>query len=248
MRFIYIASVIICSVACTNYAGAVSKDSQLTQAIEPILCVYTDVAQGSGQSLSTTCQNQSVPTVETITANDRFPIITGIYPSAESISLSVYIDEDKYTLGVNPELTSIVDDWRLDLHSLSTALPAGNYTITVETLHQDSILLQSVYTMALHVPVREVVETRTETGSGHTVSRLERNPRDGTYHIYSESDDLMALGNNPLDPGNLFSILKMEPRRGTASGINLWVLIPGLVIVVTVSLFFLFLLKRRRRN
>ncbi|MGB3023339.1 MAG: BspA family leucine-rich repeat surface protein [Candidatus Saccharimonadales bacterium] len=71
------------------------------------------------------------PTVNPLTAAGGQPIITGTYDAENSQSLSVAVNGITYVLGVATQLTVSGNTWKLDLSSLSPALPAGAYDVKV---------------------------------------------------------------------------------------------------------------------
>ncbi|MBP7775317.1 MAG: LPXTG cell wall anchor domain-containing protein, partial [Candidatus Saccharimonas sp.] len=72
-----------------------------------------------------------LPTVNPLTAAGGQPIITGTYDAENSQSLSVAVNSITYVLGVATQLTVSGNTWKLDLSSLSPALPAGAYDVKV---------------------------------------------------------------------------------------------------------------------
>ncbi|MFZ2513406.1 MAG: Ig-like domain-containing protein, partial [Candidatus Saccharimonadales bacterium] len=72
-----------------------------------------------------------LPTVNPLTAAGGQPIITGTYDAENSQSLSVAVNGITYVLGVATQLTVSGNTWKLDLSSLSPALPAGAYDVKV---------------------------------------------------------------------------------------------------------------------
>lgn len=188
-----VAILIIFAVSLMSPSWSNALESQLSQTIEPITCVYTNVTQGSGHSLSTTCQSEIAPTITSLAARSGHPLVSGTYSSARARTLSVYVGAKKYTLTINNELTVNGDNWTLDTPIGVSQLRPGIYDVVVEVLTIDDILLRSVYDGALIVPINHIVETRTETGLGATVARVTNNPTMGTYRISSDATDRLAV-------------------------------------------------------
>lgn len=70
------------------------------------------------------------PTVESITSADTTPVIKGTWQEGVATSLKVTVNNQAYTLGQNPELTSSAGAWQL---SLAQPLPPGSYDVSVES-------------------------------------------------------------------------------------------------------------------
>ena len=67
-------------------------------------------------------------TVTPLTTNDNTPMLAGTFDSADSAGLSVAVDGVTYVLGVDAELTNLVDAWTLDL-SLLPAMADNTYEV-----------------------------------------------------------------------------------------------------------------------
>ncbi len=146
-------------------APVAAVQTRLYQTIDPIYCTYTNVATGTIDGISTTCDNQNVPTVTAATATDGWAVLSGTFTSANSIQLRVWVNGQWYTLGITPALTTHNDTWTLDLRHVGVRLSAGTYDVVVEELTANSFLLRSNYTAVLSVSSYTIVTTTTETGS-----------------------------------------------------------------------------------
>lgn len=170
---------VVLAVSMPSYTQAMGGGSQLSQTIKPIECIYTNVETGSGVEVNNTCETQEIPTLETVEMVQRKAVLSGTYPSIRAMSLRVWIGSHWYTLGASPALRVEGDSWYLDLALVNETLTAGTYTIEVEVLTYESVLLRSIYTQALVVPVVNIIQTETEVGQGKTVESRQRS-QDGS--------------------------------------------------------------------
>ena len=79
------------------------------------------------------------PTVVDLTTGDATPIITGTYQSADTETLTVTVDGvGTYTLGVDPELTAVGDNWTLNLGGTVPPL-TDNTTYQISATATDAV-------------------------------------------------------------------------------------------------------------
>ncbi|MDX1430905.1 MAG: cadherin-like domain-containing protein, partial [Gammaproteobacteria bacterium] len=72
------------------------------------------------------------PTVDNLTTNNDQPTITGTYDAAGTSGvLTVTVDGMTYTLGTDPALTALGNDWTLDLAVSAQILADGTYDVVV---------------------------------------------------------------------------------------------------------------------
>ena len=124
------------SVLSTGYV--VAKDSQLEQQILPQDCNYTTVETGSGVVNDIDCPTFP-PVVSNVDVNDGRPVIIGVYDAIHTEELKVWVNGRWYVYGVDSELTTNGNVWKIDLSQLTNPLPAGDYELIVETTDQGDI-------------------------------------------------------------------------------------------------------------
>lgn len=80
--------------------------------------------------------------VSIVTDNDR-PVIRGTYDSNYVTTLRVRIGQQGrwYTLGIDPELTAVGDNWTLSLSGATTGLRLSTYDVQVEATTVDGVVL-----------------------------------------------------------------------------------------------------------
>ncbi len=109
----------------------------LNEDIYNVVAIHTDLLGASSTDTGTTDLNIDLtgplptPTVNSLTTNDLTPTVTGTYPSGDAAGgLSVEVDGNTYTLGVDPELTAAGGIWTLNLDG-TTPLAENTYDVTV---------------------------------------------------------------------------------------------------------------------
>lgn len=147
-----------------NPVGAMT--ATLGQTVEPITCVYTVIDSGDSISSSTTCDSVVPATLDAVNPRAGRPLLGGTVTTVSLASLRVGVGDRWYTLGATSYFTSNAGVWTLDLATLTTPLPAGMYTITLEERTTSDFLLRSVYQNVLVVPTVEIARTDTSDGSG----------------------------------------------------------------------------------
>ncbi|AGL62187.1 hypothetical protein L336_0481 [Candidatus Saccharimonas aalborgensis] len=102
-----------------------------------------------------------LPTVNPLSASGGQPIITGTYDAENSQSLSVTVNGVAYVLGVATQLTVSGNTWRLDLSSLSPALPAGAYDVKVAVTTRGGAVLgdSTAAELVLSAPANPLAST-----------------------------------------------------------------------------------------
>jgi hypothetical protein len=120
-----------------------AQQVQLEQQINPIECTYTTTQTGTGSNIDSTCDNQPIPLVTSIIANNGRPVIKGVFSATRAIMLRVWINGQWYTYGTDARLTVNGDLWELDLSSLNVPLIAGVYTVVIEVETNDGLLLRN---------------------------------------------------------------------------------------------------------
>lgn len=156
--------------------AAVSTNSTLSQAVEPITCVYTITELGESTSSSTACDSVIAPTLDTVEPRAGRPYLAGALTSTDLAMFRVWIGGVWFTNGVSTYLTVTADTWVLDLSALASPLDSGDYTIILEEQTTSDFLLRSVYPSALYIPRVEIIRTDTIVGNGttsHYVSKWE---------------------------------------------------------------------------
>lgn len=145
-----------------------SEQSQLSQTVQPITCVYTTTATGDTTSSSTDCDSLAAATLDEVQPRDGRPLLGGTVTAVGLTGFRVWVGGVWFTNGSSPYLNVFGTNWTLDLASITLPLPAGDYTIVLEERVNNNFLLRSVYEEVLTIPVREV--TRTDTNDGKRVT------------------------------------------------------------------------------
>lgn len=133
------APLLAASLVAPLHNVAAAQNSQLQQTI-----TLDCLAMPSSPACS-----MSLPSIDMIDVNDGRPIVSGKYDSTYATSLRVTIDGVTYVLDTNSELTAVGDTWRLDL-SRSERLPAGIYSIDVESIDNDGKSLSASASFVVH--------------------------------------------------------------------------------------------------
>lgn len=144
---------------CISYPS-MATESHLSQQIKPIECVYTTTQTGEQETVTSTCENQPVPTVTQIIIENSRPVIKGTYRASTALMLRVWINGQWYTYGTDARLTTNGDSWTLDLSGLNMSLQAGTYVIVVEVETTDGLLLRNTNAGAFIIaepPVQAVI-------------------------------------------------------------------------------------------
>ena len=150
---IFISSVFVGFAAS---AVASAQQTELTQEIKPIECVYTTTDDGTGTTTNSTCEGQPIPDMTEVIVNQGRPILRGTYSATRAIALRVWLNGQWFTLGVDSRLTTDGDTWSLDLSDLNEALQSGLYMVIVEVETNDGLLLRNTNAGSFIVPVRPV--------------------------------------------------------------------------------------------
>lgn len=142
--------------------------------IYDVVVSFTDPAGNStddptSNELSILRPDADIPTVDTLKFVGNKPVITGTFDSKNTQELSILINDTKYTLGVNSELTTNGDTWRLDLSQLPKGLTLGIYDVRVETISRDGSIITDVTTneISLVAPAKPTTGQNNEEGSNN---------------------------------------------------------------------------------
>lgn len=154
MKFIVIiiiSSIVVGFLASTTTSA---QQTELTQEIQPIECVYTTIDDGMGTTTNSTCEGQPIPDMTEVIVNQGRPILRGTYSAMRAIALRVWLNGQWFTLGVDSRLTTDGDMWLLDLSDLNMPLQSGLYTVVVEVETSDGLMLRNTNAGSFVVPVR----------------------------------------------------------------------------------------------
>jgi surface protein len=102
-----------------------------------------------------------LPTVNPLSASGGQPIITGTFDAVNSQSLSVTVNGITYVLGIDSQLTASGNNWKLDLSSLSPALPSGAYDVKVAVTTRGGAVLgdSTAAELVLSAPANPLAST-----------------------------------------------------------------------------------------
>ncbi|MCZ6774819.1 MAG: DUF4347 domain-containing protein, partial [Proteobacteria bacterium] len=117
-----------------DWALDLSAIAPLADGTYEVVAIATDAVGNatmdvSSNELEVDTTGPSAPVVNPLTTNDTTPILSGTYTAADSLWLSVAVNGVTYVLGTDAELTTLGDDWTLDLSAIAP-LADGTYEVT----------------------------------------------------------------------------------------------------------------------
>lgn len=154
-----------CGVALISAAPLAAQQSSLTQSVDPIVCQYVKVSDGTTTTTSTECDEQTIPKLETVKVFNRQIRLSGYYAASSTKSLRLWIGGNWFSLNSYQGLTVNGDTWQLEIDNIEL-FAAGSYDIVVETITEDGYLLRTLYEDALKVPRVNIIKTETDYGGG----------------------------------------------------------------------------------
>lgn len=242
---LYLVIVLLLIIPSNTFAQSTS--TQLKQVIKPIECTFTRTIIVNDETTNSVCTDQNAPTLETAssTASGK-PKLTGTMPVGISKikMFRIWIASSWYTYNISPLLSISNNTWLLDLSDRPLSLPPGDYTIIIELVTTDSILLRSVYESALSILKSIIVETITDNGVRTTVYRYI--PSAGIGYIVEAPIDSIPP-QNPNSDNLSGGLKKLNPIDINQLGYIPVLLSLGAVIAVGAALVLL-LLGRKRQN
>ncbi len=116
-------------------------------------------SSGGIPAITTAASRHTKPSVN-IDLNNNTGNIAGYYDASFTQSLRVKIGSNGqwYTLGVDDELSTDGDEWKLSLEGLLQSLSAGDYVVYVETTTLDGVVMQASGGFTIS-PTRELAAT-----------------------------------------------------------------------------------------
>ncbi|MET0980357.1 MAG: hypothetical protein ABWX90_03815 [Candidatus Saccharimonadales bacterium] len=142
--------------ALSNGKSALAQQSELTQQIKPIECIFTTTQTGNGAHVDSTCDNQPIPLVASVDINSGRPLVRGSFDSVRSIMLRVLVNGRWYVSGIDARLTTNANLWALDLTGIPMSLSAGVYTVAVEVETVDGLVLRNASAATFEVLQRTI--------------------------------------------------------------------------------------------
>jgi hypothetical protein len=117
------------------------------------------LCSGGIPAITTAASRHTKPSVN-IDLNNNTGNIAGYYDASFTQSLRVKIGSNGqwYTLGVDDELSTDGDEWKLSLEGLLQSLSAGDYVVYVETTTLDGVVMQASGGFTIS-PTRELAAT-----------------------------------------------------------------------------------------
>ena len=182
-------------------------DSTSSNTVDRSISIVLNDTETDSNTATTTINVIDLPTVDSQLTTPQ-PIVTGTYDSANANSLAVSIDGITYTLGVDPALTTVGDNWSLDLNVSGQTLANGIYDVSVTSgdgvatttdassneITVDAIApaapTVSTLTTSDSTPVITGTYDSTDAGGGFQVTV------DGTTYTLGADPELTAVGNN----------------------------------------------------
>ncbi len=138
-------------------SDVMAKDSTLRQFITAVDCDHMTVETGSGIVNNIDCP-YFPPAIEKITVTQATITVTGIYDAVHMTKLRVQFQGVWYEYGVDPELTTNGNMWRIEFQREEFNLEPGDYSVVVQSIDEHGTAQQD---------------------SGNVVVSAEESPTDG---------------------------------------------------------------------
>ncbi len=144
----------VCGIFVAVIGSAVAaQDSTLRQFITAVDCDHMTVETGSGIVNNIDCP-YFPPAIEKITVQQSKIIVTGIYDAVHMTMLRVQFQGVWYEYGVDPELTTNGNMWRIEFQREDFNLEPGDYSVVVQSTDEHGTVQQDSGNVV--VPVEEL--------------------------------------------------------------------------------------------
>ncbi len=208
IRFLALAAILCGILTGTEAAALGSKNTMLSQTVDPITCVYTITEAGGSTSSSTACDSLAPATLDTVEPRRGKPLLGGTLTTVDLLNFRVWVGGEWFTSGISNSLVINGGFWTLDLATLSRPLAVGDYSIVLEERTTSDFLLRSIYTEVLSIPRVIIVRTDTADGSGTTSEYVSSDSYGNNTTVFGAGD----INTTPYDGQTPDSQLLDETR------------------------------------